>query len=1669
MKSSLITILLLLQGVVLFAQPFGNEWINFDQDYYKLPVGEDGLYRVTYEELADAGVPVATIDPRRVQLWHRGVEQAIRVEGQVDARWDPGDYLEFYGFRNDGTLDAEIYREGAQPHTYFNLFSDTTVYFLTWRLDNGNGRRMEDFSQNNVDNLPAEPSYQAVSRKVFVNSASLGRAYPQGSVSAETYLSAFDFGEGWTGGALTRGQAATLTFSDITNGVSSAGAPQLRLILQGRNNREHNVSIQVGPDADNLRDLTTAAWSFYNVEYLTQPLEWSDISADGQLLVRYQVNGVNGIADRMSVSVAEVVFPQAWDLQEASRFTFAVQPSSTPRTYVEAVGVAEGARFFDVTQPAAPVEIGYNRSGTDINFMLEASGDSIALRMESAFLTAVPERITFREYPATPNYLLITIHGLRVSAGGYAYPVEAFAAYRASFTGGDYDTLIANVTELYNQFSYGEISPLAIQRFMAYQLSRGNPEYLFLVGKSRYWFNAYHRQANPSQAFPSWFPAAGYPGSDALYTYELNGVTGKAAVATGRLNALDAEDVAVYLEKVKSLEASGFDDPWRKRLLHLSGGATPFELSSFAQYVNEFAGIAEEDFLGAEVETFSKTSDAVVEVINVSDEVNDGVGVLLMFGHSGAQRTDIDIGFVSNPLFGFSNTGRYPLILVNGCNAGDIFQGFETFGEDWITTPDLGASSVIAHSATGFSNELRDWSRTFYRVGFADNTFFGSSIAEVMQEVSVRYLEAEGVVSERELSQVQQMVLQGDPAVKLFGPSQPDVRLAANGASLQPFEGLSVSANADSIRLQLLVENAGITTQDSLWITVSRTLPTGEMVATDTVPYPAPRFLDTLSFTLPNTDLEVAGLNRFTIYLDPGDSIAEFNEANNVSTLEAFVPAGTHLNLLPENRSVVGSTSVTLLAQASDLLAPARSLIFQLDTVRSFTSGFLQSTTVNSAAVMQWSVELPDEDSVVYHWRTRFAELETGEDTAWQEFSFVYVGDGTPGWAQAHPGQFQDNVIDGLVLGALPGSWQFPTTEVPLEILTYGDSVPGVNRTDIQVTISGQPYIFPVEDGLDSIRFCRDNSLNAIAFDRQSGFPYLVIDNGGFDVLNANSCGRRPQIINNFLQGDITGDSRELNRYVNGVNEDDWVLFFTVGTIDPSAWPADVLDALAEVGVNADSLLNVGTSEAFVFLGQKRTDPTIFWQRATSTVTLDVATSVFGQFTEGNIQSPRIGPATSWGDVFIPSVPLTGEDAIQFDLYGILPNGEDSLLIADVDFGTTSLAGFDAEEWPTLRLRVRMEDEDDFSPPPFEEWWVSYTAPPEGILLPAAPVEAIAVQEGESVTFPFRFVNVSGIDFPDSLEVTYSVTNQLSRGESPSSTKLSPVPAGDTVHFLFATNTVGLAGMNDLAVEVNGNGVVTEQSLVNNFLQLDDLFEVSRDSIHPLIDVTVEGRYILDGELVSPSPLILVRLKDENTLLRKTDTVGVQLFFKTPGQSEFTRIAFTDPRVVWTPASEEQDFRLEFLPTELEDGVYTLRVQATDATGNESGIEPYQISFSVENESSITRFYPYPNPFSTACRFVFTLTGSTIPDEIKIQILTVSGKVVREITQDELGPIHIGNNLTEFAWDGTDTWGQKLANGVYLYRVIVRNGGEALDLRAPNAELDERAFNRDYGKLYILR
>ena len=80
--------------------------------------------------------------------------------------------------------------------------------------------------------------------------------------------------------------------------------------------------------------------------------------------------------------------------------------------------------------------------------------------------------------------------------------------------------------------------------------------------------------------------------------------------------------------------------------------------------------------------------------------------------------------------------------------------------------------------------------------------------------------------------------------------------------------------------------------------------------------------------------------------------------------------------------------------------------------------------------------------------------------------------------------------------------------------------------------------------------------------------------------------------------------------------------------------------------------------------------------------------------------------------------------------------------------------------------------------------------------------------------------------------------------------------------------------------------------------------------------------------------------------------------------------------------------------------------------------------------------------------------------------MTITGRVVREIRMAELGPIRIGRNMTEFAWDGRDEFGDQLANGTYLYRVWTSLAGDDIERR--QTAIDSY-FERGIGKMVLMR
>ncbi|MBD2700381.1 hypothetical protein IC229_07035 [Spirosoma sp. BT702] len=879
---------LLVKGQSVNNDPDPTHWINYAQTYYKIPIAKAGLYRVSVAELQKAGFPASQVNPTTVQLFHRGIEQSIYVAGETDKRFDPADFLEFYGRGNDGAQDSVLYRPAsAQPHTYYSLFSDTTAYFLTWRLDGKPGKRMATYTDTTFASLLPETYHWEEELRLFTDTYPAGTIYPLGAgYDNGAILTSYDAGEGWTGPIVSANTRFNQSFT-LTNFVADVHAkngtpvqPKAIFLLVGRNASPHRVNYLAGGTTNTLQSLGTAVFDQYNSIRIDAELGANAISPTGNVLFSVQPN-VAG--EEISVSYLKLQYPQRIDMGGTSLKVFRLRANPDGRSLLELTNVPANTRLFDISDPINPVQIQGRQTDGQWQGVVQNCQLSRTILTTQIPMNVPPIRaVTFRFIdPQKPNYIIITHPSLQQPTGSEADPVRAYATYRASEAGGSYDTSTVSIQRLYDQFSYGERHPLAIRRFADYMLHNDNKraKFLFLIGQSR---DPQGIRKLANGPLLDLVPNAGWPGSDIALVEGLAGERANVpAIAIGRLNASRPQQVLDYLNKVKAHENTTEPALWHKNVLHLSGGRSAAELGQFRRFIDDFTKTIETGYAGGRVTTLSKQTDNPVETLPLAEPVNQGVGMINLFGHSSLDVSDVDLGFVSNDLLNYRNKGRYPFVLVNGCASGNVFFGRPTFGNDWILTPDRGAVLFLAHTYTGFIDPLKRYSDQLYAL-LADSQYVAQPIGLLQQETIRRFLQ--NAPSVFDITTAQQMTLQGDPAIRVFPFPSADVAFASESLQIRID---SLSARPDSVRILGVVINYGRVTYKPLTVRIRQFKINGQLLQEQYFTSKTPHYADTLQWVLPLVEAD-SGTTYFELFLDADNRITETLETNNLAVISSL-------------------------------------------------------------------------------------------------------------------------------------------------------------------------------------------------------------------------------------------------------------------------------------------------------------------------------------------------------------------------------------------------------------------------------------------------------------------------------------------------------------------------------------------------------------------------------------------------------------------------------------------------------------------------------------------------------------------------------------------------------------------------------------------------------------
>jgi hypothetical protein len=1616
-----------------------NQWINSSQVYYKIPVAATGIYKITYSDLQGAGVPVTGIDPRKINLIHRGTEQAIFIQGESDAVFDPADYIEFFGMRNDGTLDADLYAPGLQPHPYYNLFTDTTAYFLTWNPLPIQGKRMTSFFETNSSSLPVEASHMEERLIVYTTEYSGGL-----TVQGEIQSTAFDAGEGWTGPSICRGTSGCTAMSDLLidnllRGVTSAGNPQLEILLVGRDDLLHQLQIYVGANSGTLRLVNSSSFNGFDNLKVNVPLAWSDIGVDGKMTVRVQLVA-GGLRDLLSVSYIKVSFPQSFSVNSQTEKQFGLAANPTNKSYVEFSNVPAATRIWDITDSNSVGMIGFVPIAGGIASVVPSTGSPRKLYAASATRTVTLRKVSFRAIIAPlHNFLIISNRALMKPALGYGDAVQAYAAYRASAAGGSYDTLSVPVDQLYNQFNYGETSPRAIYQFMKYMVNGGKPKFLFLIGKGLEVSQGFYRKTSFAPTdLRDLVPSAGMPGADMAFTAGLNGTTSEPALPTGRLTASTAIQVAAYLNKVKETEALSFNELWRKDLLHLSGGINPGEPEIFRSFVDGFKAVAEGNYLGGKTSTISKQT-LNVELINVKDQVNKGLNLITFFGHSGPGTIDIDIGYASDPTLGYNNAGKYPGFLINGCNAGRFFDNRVTFGEDWILTPNKGAKSFIAHSFFGFSGTLRQYSDIFYQVAFGDSVFLRKGIGEVQKETARRYqaISGSGIIS---TTQVQQMVLLGDPAVSLFGAARPDYEVNNSAVSIVSLDGKPVTAQTDSFAFEFRVRNFGRSESLPLKVKIQRSLDDNSVITYDSIYNPV-LYSETYRFIIRQGRSSAGfGNNNFSLMVDPDNVVKELNETNNGASLNFFIPLNGTRNLFPAPYAIVPADVANLVFQNTDLLASAsRTFKVEIDTASTFDSPYLQKHIITGQVIGKTQIKLLPDDSLVYYWRTKFEKPLAGESTEWTTSSFVRIEGSPEGWSQSKFPQLLEDPTTGLMLDEQVNRVKFLETISSVDVKTFG-SASGISSSQVSLKINHEEFNVATQNVQ-----CRNNTLNLIAFDKSSTAPYAGVLFPSFFDLRA--CGRAPKMINSFGAGELdTGAGNDLTQYVMNMGVSDSVVLFSIG--DGAGgyplWNATIKSQLAQLGISDSQISTLQPGEPFIIYGKKGApagSAKVIRPAAApaNAQTLIASRTVTGRFSEGILTSTLIGPAQQWSRLVVQAAGVTGNDQYGFDVIGVDLNGNETTLKTQIRT-SQSISDVNAATYPYIKLRLDAIDQFDLTPVQLQKWIVTFLPKAEGILSYAGLKQVETLSEGQDWKANYGFTNISSRAFQDSLTVKVDIFTNETRAVERQTFKIKPPVPGDTSKFPVTVKTKNRPGPNDIIVSVNPH-IVPELYYDNNVVVLYGHVNATADKTGPVLDMTVDGRHLRNGDAVSSSPTIITKVVDRNRFLLKTDTSGINLYLRYPcllDECPYKRIAFSRPDVTWKPATSTTEFEIDFKPASLPPGEYAIRAEAVDASGNTSGKEPYEVSFVVDEKNSFSLRSVSPNPSSDQFFFDLIFSGPDAPQDFQLDIYSSTGGLIRSFGA---GAADLRVGFNRLAVGATDANGNLLPVGIYLFRMRCVTGG----------------------------
>lgn len=1639
--------ILSMQFNTIAQKQYGNEWINPDKEYLKLKVAEDGVYRVSYEEMEAAGFLRGNTNGRDFELINYGKECALFISNNTFIQ---GEYIEFYGEKNRNGLDSLLFKDWKKDlfNPEYSFVTDTNVYFLTLSPENNNKRFT--ISEPDYENIKLEPTpFYLHEEKIIYNTTYFK------NIENDIRYSYFEPSEGF-GTAIVANSNHTFNVSKI---YTDGPLPVLTCRI-GNNNQVARIEVRFNNQL--LDTKVNGARANLQLEY---EIGYDLLKSGSNSL---NLKNIGSTTDRHRVSYTSLVYPRLFDFQNKNSYFFTL-PTNNGQRFLKIDAFNANNREVKVFDPVNSIRYQTSVNNGQVLVLLNSveHPTQYFITSESA-IKSVPNLTFYKPISFSDEgtqYLIITNSVLHNTGTDY---VQAFADYRSSNQGGEFKTKIIDVQSIYDYFGYGIDRHFYSFKQMSKFLHENwkELEYVFIIGKGLEYNTIRTPNDVKNKLHKSFFvPTFGYLGSDNMLLSEDNYPDPNFAL--GRLAAKTSDDIKNYLNKIQQYESASSvnqtieDKYWLKKVLQLGGGKTVKEQDLIKAGLVNMATLIQDTIFGGEVHSYYKESSDPI-LYETNEEINrffdHGVSLVNFFGHSSAGSWEFPIDNPRN----FTNYGKYPFLNALGCYAGNLHGESSGLSESFVLEKDRGSIAFLASTGTAFIQSL-----SIYGQNFLLNVFKlsrGESYGKIVRKLA--YNNRDALSANHAL--YSQITYHGDPAIRFHQYEAPDYIFDPASVKTTP---TIVQGNIKEYVVNLDIINLGAYTGDTLDLICYHQLPDGTII--DTIKLKVDQVANRRSIEIPLKNYDAASLGKNTVFvtIDPENKYKELplpvaksnNQLNEGRGFEFYVIGNYASALYPPNFGMINTNDHFVLKGSTSTVPIAENdFIFQIDTTAYFNSPILETGKVKSTGgLMEYRPNIALVPELVYYWRLSPDSI-AGEGYKWSQASFAFIPEESEGWNQSHYFQFLANDFDDIELSEdtrrqFEFGPEFHTVQLRNRLWDTEDK-PGFTFDNVRYG-SVTPWNF-MDSGLGFIVCDRNENLSGV-FNPKNGLYGSVNPTGnnvrGF-FFNTKTQKDRQNIIE-FIESEYKS-----NYYLHVFS----ILKNENSAYNFDGWEQDSL-------VDGKNLFNVLES----FGAQKirnllrDTVPYIFQVENGNKVLAEILgtskydviqskLAVSRKLGQGSFSTTPIGRVKKWGDLKL-DIPVDQFQTSALNIYSVKDNI--SFLKDSIPLDGLYTQGIQADDF--IRLKINNSNDSTKMSPQLNYWRITYQPLPDAAIqfiknVPD-PKQHTLVQ-GENIQVHYRVINVNFVDM-DSIRVRYTYTDNENKALIKYKV-LPPLKAGKTIDDQI-TFSIGVRNTTDikLTIEINPEGYQPELNYFNN--TLTQQFEIKGDNDNPILQLSFDGIQIMDGDIVSSSPEIGVTLFDENDYLLITDPEAFDIKIDT-GYNEFLQIDVHSPDVRFEPATNKSKVAKLYFKRTFKDGHYTLSVQGKDASGNKSGIHPRTISFNVITAKTVSNIMNYPNPFSNSTQFIFTLTGDEIPENISISIYTITGKVVREITKEQLGSLHIGVNRTNYKWDGTDDFGEKLGNGVYLYKVnFLHKDGSQFD-RYANKAID-KYFKEGFGKLVILR